>query len=367
MNKNSFLSKTRAWRTASGDLLRRTGRLKTIACLFPLLLAACAGRSPGRDIEQVVADRYGGELLVLDVRRLHPSAPLARWTGVHGVYLQDRADDEKFMVRLAKDESAATLTDKIPAARRDMRQFVAHQKAALAQLQAAGLQGEAFTLKAQSPIHGGMRWKVAYFADMDALRRGEAPLGDAALQSLGRIVDAGLAPQPDIGIYPASSRTDYLAPLNKGYHGMIEFIGGEPQTFMQSLEDGADLWWTVDATASAAPHIVTERQADLREACYAAIAAMRGGNYFFARHGIYLQPRFHALQAHRIADRLRDAGLRQGHTAYALLDRTGGRLVLRGIVAQDALQGSDPYVVEAVYEYEFAFATGEMQVRRLPG
>lgn len=73
------------------------------------------------------------------------------------------------------------------------------------------------------------------------------------------------------------------------------------------------------------------------------------------------------LQAYRIADRLRDAGLRQGHTTYALLDRVGGRMVLRGIVAQDAQHGPDAYTVEGVYAYTFTFATGTLQVRRLPG
>jgi len=73
------------------------------------------------------------------------------------------------------------------------------------------------------------------------------------------------------------------------------------------------------------------------------------------------------LQAYRIADRLRDAGLRQGHTAYAVLDRVDGRTVLRGIVAEDAPHGPDAYAIDAVYAYEFAFATGKLQLRRLPG
>ncbi|AVJ29759.1 hypothetical protein CLM73_23145 [Achromobacter spanius] len=40
---------------------------------------------------------------------------------------------------------------------------------------------------------------------------------------------------------------------------------------------------------------------------------------------------------------------------------------LRGIVPQDTPHGPDAYAVVGVYEYEFAFATGTLQVRRLPG
>ncbi|MFJ3461270.1 hypothetical protein [Achromobacter spanius] len=341
-------------------------RLAAMACLLTALLGACTGKGPIRDVERTIADRYGTEIQVVSMRALRPSAPLARWNGVYGIYLQDRADAEQFMVRLGPDEALATLTTRIDAARQEKDQHVARQKAALAQLQALGLQGDAFSLQAAS-VYGSVRWNVAVFADMDALRQDGAMLDDAAWQVLGRIVHAGLAPEPSISVIPAAHRAQYRAVLDKGYHGRIEFIGGEPATVMQSLEDGADAWWTVDAAALPAPYIVTERQADLREACYAAIAALRARNHFKTRHGIYVQPRRNVLQAYRIADRLRDAGLRQGHTAYAVLDRADGRMVLRGIVAEDAPHGPDAYAVEGVYEYEFAIATGTLQVRRLPG
>ncbi|HAP26167.1 MAG TPA: hypothetical protein DCR74_11200 [Achromobacter sp.] len=342
-------------------------RLTAIACLFTALLGACTGRGPIRDVERTIADTYGTDLQVVSVRALRPSAPLARWNGVYGVYLQDRADAEQFMVRLGRpDEGLATLTGRIDAARQEKDQHVARQKAALAQLQALGLPGEAYSLQATS-IYGSARWRVAVFADMDALRQDGAMLDDVAWQALGRIVHGGLAPEPSISLFPATQSAAYRAVLDKGYHGRIEFIGGEPATVLQSLEDGADAWWTIDAAALPAPHIVTERQAELREACYAAIAALRADNHFKTRHGIYVQPRMTVFQAYRIADRLRDAGLRQGHTAYAVLDRADGRMVLRGIVAEDAPHGPDAYAVEGVYAYEFAFATGKLQVRRLPG
>ena len=341
-------------------------RLTAIACLLATLLGACSSKGPIRDIERTIADRYGADLQVVTMRPLRPSAPLARWNGVYGIYLQDRADAEQFMVRLGPEEGLATLTGRIDAARLEKDRHVARQKAALAQLQALGMQGDAFSLQAPS-IYGSVHWKVAVFAEVDALRQDGAMLDDAAWRVLGRIVDAGLSPAPSIGIVPASHRTDYRAVLDKGYHGRIEFIGGQPATAMQSLEDGADPWWTVDADALPAPHIVTERQADLRQACYAAIAALRAGNGFKARYGVYVQPRLHVFDAYRITDRLRETGLRQAHTAYALLDQVGGRMVLRGIVAEDAPNGADAYAIEGVYEYVFAFATGKLQVRRLPG
>ncbi len=60
------------------------------------------------------------------------------------------------------------------------------------------------------------------------------------MQALGRIVHAGLAPEPSISVIPAAQRGEYRSVLDKGYHGRIEFIGGEPATVLQSLEDGAD-------------------------------------------------------------------------------------------------------------------------------
>lgn len=192
-------------------------------------------------------------------------------------------------------------------------------------------------------------------------------LDDAAWRTLGRIIHGGLSPAPSIGIVPATHRADYRAALDKGYQGKIEFIGGQPATALQSLEDGADPLWSVDAAALPAPHIVTERQAGLREPCYASIAALRPENTFKTRYGIYVQPRMNVLQAYRIANQLRDAGLRQGHTTYAVLDCVGGHMVLRGIVAQDAQHGLNAYAVEGVYASTFAFATGTLQVRRLPG
>ncbi|CAB3683827.1 hypothetical protein LMG26690_01746 [Achromobacter animicus] len=340
-------------------------RLTAIACLFTALLGACTGKGPIRDVERTITDHYGADLHIVSMRPLRPSAPLARWNGVYGIYLQDRIDTEQFMVRLGPDEGLATLTGRIDAARQEKDRHVARQKAALAQLQALGLQGDAFSLQATS-IYGSARWRVAVFADMDALRQDSAMLDDAAWRALGRIAHAGLAPEPTISLLPATQRAEYRAVLDKSYHGRIEFIGGEPATVLQSLEDGADAWWMVDAAALPAPHIVTERQPSLREACYTAIATLRADNHFKARHGIYVQPRMNVLQTYRIADRLRDAGLRQGHTAYAVLDRVDGRTVLRGIVAEDAPHGPDAYAIDAVYAYEFAFATGKLQLRRLP-
>lgn len=347
-------------------MTKKKTRLAAMAFLLTALLSACAGKGPIRDVERTIADRYGADLHVVEVRPLRPSAPLARWNGVYGIYLQDRADAEQFMVRLGPDEALATLTARIDAARQEKDQHVARQKTALAQLQALGLRGDAYSLQATS-IYGSLRWNVAVFADMDALRQDGSMLDDAAWRTLGRIVQAGLAPEPSISVIPTAHRVEYRSVLDKGYHGRIEFIGGEPATVLQSLEDGADAWWTVDADALPAPYIVTARQADLRETCYAAIAALRAGNHFKTRYGIYVKPLRNVLQAYRIADRLRDAGLRQGHTAYAVLDRIDDRMVLRGIVAEDAPQGPDAYAIEGVYEYEFAFATGKLQVRRLPG
>ncbi|WP_291385157.1 MULTISPECIES: hypothetical protein [Achromobacter] len=80
---------------------------------------------------------------------------------------------------LGPDEGLATLTGRIDAARQEKDQHVARQKAALAQLQALGLQGDAFSLQATS-LYGSARWKVAVFADMDALRQDGAMLDDAA-------------------------------------------------------------------------------------------------------------------------------------------------------------------------------------------
>lgn len=340
--------------------------LKAFACLLTSVLGACAGKGPMDDVERTLTDRYGADVQVVSMRPLRPSAPFAPWNGLYGIYLQDRTDAELFIVRLGPKESLATLTGRIDAARQEKDAHVARQKAALAQLQALDMGGDAFSLQTAS-LHGDMRWKVAYFADVDALRQDGAMLDDAAWRTLGRIVHAGLSPAPSIGIVPTTHRADYRAALDKGYHGKIEFIGGQPATALQSLEDGADPWWSVDAAALPAPHIVTERQAGLRQACYASIAALRAENSFKTRYGIYMQPRMNVLQAYRIADRLRDAGLRQGHTAYALLDRVGGRMVLRGIVAEDARHGPDAYTVEGVYAYTFTFATGTLQVHRLPG
>lgn len=338
---------------------------KAFACLLTSLLGACAGQGPTGDVARTIADRYGADVQVVSMRPLRPSAPFAPWNGLYGIYLQDRTDAELFMVRLGPKESLATLTGRIDTARQEKNAHVVQQKAALAQLQALGMRGDAFSLQTAS-LHGDVRWKVAYFADVDALLHDGAMLDDAAWRTLGRIVHAGLSPAPSIGIVPATRRADYRTALDKGYHGKIEFIGGQPATALQSLEDGADPWWSVDAAALPAPHIVTERQAGLREACYASIAALRAENTFKTRYGFYVQPRMNALRAYRIADRLRDAGLRQGHTAYALLDRVGGRMVLRGIVAEDARQGPDAYAIEGVYAYTFTFATGTLQVRRLP-
>ncbi|WP_158685917.1 hypothetical protein [Achromobacter spanius] len=83
---------------------------------------------------------------------------------------------------------------------------------------------------------------------------------------------AGLAPEPSISVISAAQRAEYRAVPDKGYHARIELVGGEPATVLQSLEHGADAWWTVDAAALPAPNIVTERQANLRETCYATIA-----------------------------------------------------------------------------------------------
>ncbi|MEQ4619585.1 MAG: hypothetical protein ABN482_16280 [Corticimicrobacter sp.] len=338
--------------------------LAFVACLLLGALAACAGRGPARMFERTVQDRFGSELQVLSLRKLGSSEPLARWKGVYGLYVRDRADGEPFMVRLTQDDSAETLVPKVEAARREKNAFVRQQRDALASLRAAGLQGDFFSLKADS-AYGKPRWNIAYFADMGALRH-DQPLFDAAMaRGLAGVMRAGLQPPPQIDIYPASARADYADPLGKGYHGPIELIRGTPQTYMESQDDGSTALWYLDDKAVVAPHIVSERQPALRTACYGAIDAMRARNAFFVRDGFYIVPSGNLYRDYGIPDRLRASGLRQGHTSFGLLDRIDGHMVLRGIVTQDAPGLDDPYAVEAVYEYEYAFATDTLQVRRL--
>ena len=71
------------------------------------------------------------------------------------------------------------------------------------------------------------------------------------------------------------------------------------------------------------------------------------------------------LEAYQIPARLQAQGLRQGHTAFALLDRVQGRMVLRGIVAPDAFDAGDIHAVSGVYAYDYVFATDELRVRPL--
>ena len=340
--------------------------LTAIACLSAGLLAACTTRGPGHDAERLIAQRFGSELEVLNVRKLRPSEPLARWTGIYGLYLRDRADAEAFMVRMVPGDDDDALASKIRAARQEKADFVAQQREALARLRAAGLPAQAFSLKASSPLYGNVRWNVAVFADMDALAGNRLMLNDTALRGLGGVMRAGFSPAPAVALYPTAARQDYRDPLGKGYHGMIEFVRGEPLTYLQSQEDGADVWWRVDSAALAARGIVSERQASLRRATDAAIDALRAQNHVFGEYGFYIQPTFKAYEAYRIGDSLRAQGLRQGHTAYALLDMADGRTILRGIVAEPGRDRADARAVDDVYVYEYVFATTQLRLRRLP-
>ncbi|MFJ1302783.1 hypothetical protein ACILG0_22710 [Pseudomonadota bacterium AL_CKDN230030165-1A_HGKHYDSX7] len=341
--------------------------LTAIACLFVGLLTACTTRGPNREAERLIAQRFGGELQVLQVRKLLPSAPLARWNGTYGLYLQDVADAEAFMVRMAPGDDDPVLAGKIQAARQEKTVFVAQQREALAQLRAAGLPAQAFSLRAVSPLYGNARWNIAVFADMDALGDDRAPLDDAALRGLSGVMRGGLSPAPAIALYPASARHAYGGPLKKGYHGILEFVDGAALTYMQSQDDGADIWWHLDAAALPAGGIVSERQPSLRAATATAIGALRTQNHFFRAYGFYIQPTYNAYQAYRISERLRAEGLRQGHTAYAVLDRVSERMVLRGI-ATEPVTGSvgDAYALAGVYAYEYVFATRQLRLRQLP-
>lgn len=326
-------------------------------------LTACSTPNSTAVIEQTLASGFANEVQLVSTRKLLPSEPFARWQGRYGVYVRDRVTGDDFMVRWEKSEDAQALLGKLHAARAEQQAFGANQRAALAALKNAGLQSDFFSLKAVSPLYGNMRWTIAYFADTSALQRNHEMWDAATWKALALI--ARMTPQPSISIYPHTLKTAYASPLSKGYHGMIEFIEGEPQTFMQSQDSGGESLWTLDDQAIAAQNIVSAQQAALRKACYAAIEAMRTDNYFFKHHGLYMQPTRLAYEAYKISAQLKARGLRQGHTSFALLDRIDGRMVLRGIVAPDALDSAEPYAVLGVYAYDYFLASGDLIVRNL--
>ena len=330
---------------------------------LPWLLAACSTAAPADMVARTIDSHFAGELQLLRTLQLQPSEPLARWQGRYGVYLRDQATGSDFMVRLEPGEGAEVLRDKVLAARAASREFVANQRAALAQLQRAGVQGDFFSLRALSPLYGSMRWSIAVFADPQALHRDADLLDEAVLRAFSEVVH--LDPEPMIDIYPASLKPAYAQPLAKGYHGMVEFIRGTPETFMQAQDSWGDAHWRLGAQARPAPYIVSARQPRLRAACYAEIEAMRRHNHLFQRHRIYLEPSRSLLEAYQIPARLQAQGLRQGHTAFVLLDRVQGRMVLRGIVAPEAFDAGDIHAVSGVYAYDYVFATGELRVRPL--
>lgn len=188
-------------------------------------------------VARTIDSHFAGDLQLLRILQLQPSEPLARWQGCYGVYLRDQSTGSDFMVRLEPDEGAEVLRDKVLAARAASREFVANQRAALAQLQRAGVQGDFFSLRALSPLYGSMRWSIAVFAGQQALHKDADLLDEAVLRAFSEVVH--LDPEPMIDIYTASLKPAYAQPLAKGYHGMVEFIRGRPRPSCRPRTAGA--------------------------------------------------------------------------------------------------------------------------------
>lgn len=342
---------------------KRPARLAGLLGLCAAVLAACAGTVDDRAYRQAIDHAFAGALQIVSLRKLYPSAPFASWAGRYGLTLRDVDDQESFLVSFSREDAQAAVLAQIRAARALKHGFVQQQQAALAVLHAQGLAGDFFTLHAPT-VYGTTRWRVVYVASLQALRDGEPFINAQALQAMARIVDSASTPEPVIDILAAEVRTDYAPVLAKQYHGMLEMIGGQALTYRQSVDSGTDLLARVSPKISPAGHIVPLTLARLREAGYAEIERQIASNQFHARWGLYLLPLYRLLEGEGLARQLRQAGLRQGHSAFALLDRPDQAWIIRG-VATDERPTPDGTLLHAVYGYVYELATRRLTVHEI--